>query len=77
MQKSVCFEYLEMVNNHKPKYIFHHNSNYLTFPDSKIHIEVLAKDFPIDHDSYKLVYKHISPFQGGSGRYRIFLYELK
>lgn len=76
MDKEVCFGYLKMVNKKRPKYIFHCNSNYLAFPDSKIHIEVLAKNFPIDPNLYNIVYKHISPFQGASGRYRIFLYEL-
>ena len=76
MDNKVCFDYVNMVNKKCPKYIFHCNSNYLAFPDSKIHIEVLAKDFPIDTNLYRIVYKSISPFQGASGRYRIFLYEL-
>lgn len=76
MDKDVCNNYIEMVNKIKPKYIFHCNSNFLAFPDSIIHLEVLAKDFPIDKDSYKLVYKYISPFQGASGTYRQFLYKI-
>ena len=76
MDSKVCFDYVNMLNKKCPKYILHCNSNYLAFPDSKIHIEVLAKDFPIDTNLYRLVYKNISPFQGASGRYRIFLYEL-
>lgn len=76
MDRGVCFEYIEMVNRKRPKYILHCNSNYLTFPDSKIHVEVLARDFPIDQNLYHIVYKNISPFQGASGRYRIYLYKL-
>lgn len=75
MDKSICFDYINMVNNKFPKYILHCNSNFLAFPNSEIHIEVLAKDFPIDTKKYNLIYKHVSHFQGASGRYRIFLYE--
>ncbi|MDC0280236.1 putative sugar O-methyltransferase [Akkermansiaceae bacterium] len=75
MDKKVCFNYIEMVNRKSPNHILHCNSNFLAFPDSKIHIEVLAKDFPIDSKIYNLVYKHVSPFQGASGRYRIFSYK--
>tara|TARA_B100000989_G_scaffold222678_1_gene170253 strand:+ start:5436 stop:6476 length:1041 start_codon:yes stop_codon:yes gene_type:complete len=75
MDKKICFNYIDMVNKKSPNYILHCNSNFLAFPDSKIHIEVLARDFPIDSKIYNLKYKHISPFQGASGRYRIFFYE--
>ena len=77
MDKKIAFNYIEMINKKQPKYILHCNSNYLAFPNSKIHIEILAKNFPINKKSYELVYKYISPFQGASGRYRIFLYKSK
>lgn len=77
MSKKVCFKYIEMLNKKSPKYILHCNSNFLAFPDSKIHLEILARDFPIDPSLYELLYKHISPFQGASGRYRIFQYNKK
>ncbi len=76
MDKSVAFKYINTINDKKPKHILHCNSNYLAFPDSKIHIEILAKDFPFDLNFYKLENKYISPFQGASGRYRIFSYKL-
>ena len=77
MNKDVCFNYIDMVNKKSPDYILHCNSNFLAFPDSKIHLEVLARDFPIDSKTYNLIYKHVSPFQGASGRYRIFQYNKK
>ena len=76
MDKSIAFGYINTLNKIQPKHILHCNSNYLAFPNSKIHVEILAKDFPIDSNSYKLEFKYISPFQGASGRYRIFYYKL-
>ena len=70
-------QYFDIINNKKPKYILHSNSNFLVFPNSERHIEVLGKDFPIDHSCYKRNYQCISPFQGASGRYREFFYERK
>jgi len=69
-------EYFNIINNKRPKNILHSNSNFLVFPDSERHIEVLARDFPIDHNLYSKVYQLISPFQGASGRYREYLYQL-
>ena len=77
MDKKICFNYIEMVNKKSPDHILHCNSNFLAFPDSKIHIEVLARDFPFDSKTYNLIYQHVSPFQGASGRYRIFQYNKK
>ncbi|TSC87196.1 MAG: hypothetical protein G01um10148_301 [Parcubacteria group bacterium Gr01-1014_8] len=67
--------YFKFINNvWKPRYIFHQNSNILLFPNSPRHIEVLARDFPIGK-IYREIYRAISPWQGGSGRYREYLYE--
>ncbi len=77
MALPVAEDYIEMVNLKRPEYILHCNSNYLAFPDSVIHIEILARNFPIDNTIYRKIYQQISPFQGASGRYRQFLYQLK
>ena len=69
--------YFDIINNKRPKYILHSNSNFLVFPNSERHIEVLGKNFPIDHSYYEKNYQCISPFQGASGRYREFYYEKK
>ena len=74
MDEKVCFNYIEMVNKTNPNYIIHCNSNYLAFPDSKIHIEILAKNFPWS-ENFNLKSFYLSPFQGASGRYRIHIYE--
>ena len=75
MSKETVDDYFELINNvWKPRYIFHQNSNVLLFPDSPRHIEVLARDFPIDK-KYREIYRAISPWQGGGGRYREYLYD--
>lgn len=74
MSQEVCFNYIEMINRSTAKYIIHCNSNFLAFPDSKIHIEVLAKDFPWD-PNFELITHYVSPFQGASGRYRVYIYD--
>ena len=58
-------------------FISDNNSNFLAFPDSVRHIEILGKDFPIDFSIYSKIYQCISPFQGASGRYREFYFERK
>jgi hypothetical protein len=77
MDISYVNKYLEIINTKKPEYILHSNSNFLVFPNSERHIEILARDFPICKSIYDKIYHHISPFQGASGRYREFLYKLK
>ena len=61
----------------KPKIIYHENSNYLLFPKSNRHIEILGKDFKILNSYYTINHMSISPFLGGSGRYREFILERK
>lgn len=69
-------KYLSFINNKiKPEYIYHENSNFLLFPKSKRHIEILGDEFKIDKKKYNLEYINISPFSGGSGRYREFFYK--
>lgn len=68
--------YFAQINNYwKPNVIYHENSNFLLFPDSERHIEILGKDFPIDTKAYNLEQMTISPFLGGNGRYREFIYK--
>lgn len=74
MSQEVCFNYIKMVNQAEPKHVIHCNSNFLAFPDSKIHIEVLAKDFPWD-PKFELKSHYLSPFQGASGRYRVYIFD--
>lgn len=75
LNKSIINKYFKIINNYfKPNYILHENSNYLLFPKSKRHIEILGKDFPVGK-KYKLLSLNISPFCGGNGRYREFLYK--
>lgn len=70
--------YFDKINNYiKPNFIYHENSNYLLFPNSERHIEVLGSDFPIDSEEYELTQMNITPFSGGNGRYREFIYSLK
>lgn len=59
----------------KPNYFFHINSNFLLFPDSERHQEILARSFPINTALYSEVYRSITPWQGGGGRSREFLYK--
>ena len=69
--------YFNFINRIKPNYIYHENSNFLLFPNSQRHLEILGSNFPIDLDIYKLDNLSITPFTGGSGRYREFLYRKK
>ena len=70
--------YFDKINNYiKPNFIYHENSNYLLFPNSERHIEVLGSDFPLDSEEYELTQMNITPFSGGNGRYREFIYSLK
>lgn len=67
--------YTNIINNFiKPNYIYHENSNFLLFPKSKRHLEILGKDIKFNN-KYNLEYFNISPFCGGSGRYREFFYK--
>lgn len=67
-------EYFNFINTVDVRYFYHENSNYLLYPDSKRHIEVVASSFPVSADRFTLMANYISPFSGGSGRYREFIY---
>ena len=67
--------YFEFINNCETGYFYHENSNFLLFPDSERHIEVMADDFPVDILKYTLQSKYITPFTGGDGRYREYIYK--
>ena len=76
MGEETVSSYFTQINNYwKPNVIYHENSNFLLFPNSERHIEILGKDFPIDKISYNLSQMNISPFLGGNGRYREFIYK--
>ena len=76
MDKNVLNKYVNIINNFiRPNYIYHENSNFLLFPKSKRHIEILGKDFKFSKKRYYLENLNISPFCGGSGRYREFFYK--
>lgn len=76
MSRGTVEHYFALIQNRlKPACIYLENSNFLLFPDSVRHVEVLASEFPIDPQKYGLVQMNVSPFLGGSGRYREFLYE--
>ena len=78
MDLKVLKKYFNLINNYlKPTYIYHENSNYLLFPKSKMNIEIMGMEFPIDKSSYEILNFCISPFRGGGGRYREFLYKRK
>lgn len=69
--------YFKIINYKRPDHILHCNSNYLAFPNSERHIEILGKNLPIDHSIYDKKYQCVSPFQGALGRYREFYYQRK
>lgn len=76
MGKQSSDEYIDLINTQwQPKYFFHENSNFLLYPNSERHIEILARDFPIDKAKYHKVYQAVSPWQGSGGRGREFFYE--
>lgn len=75
MHADTVASYFDYINNCKLKYFYHENSNYLLFPDSERHLEVMADDFPVDVSKLKLMAKYITPFTGGDGRYREYIYK--
>jgi hypothetical protein len=69
--------YFDTIERNKPEFIFHQNSNFRLWEiSSREHTEVMAKDFPIPKD-YKMIYQAVSPWTGGGGRYREYLYKDK
>lgn len=74
--KNTVNHYMALLHRLRPRYFFHQNSNVLLFPNSPRHIEILASQFPINKKMYKEIYRALSPWEAGSGRYREFLYQL-
>lgn len=74
MDEKTCFEYVQFVNTSGAKYFYHENSNFLLFPNSERHLEVLGDFFGVDEKIYSLDWKSITPFTGGQGRYREYFY---
>ncbi len=75
MDKKTVSNYFNFINSCKVNYFYHENSNFLLFPNSKRHIELMSDDFPINLKKFKLLAKYISPFTGGNGRYREYIYQ--
>ena len=75
MARSTVENYFDLINKKwAPRYIFHQNADVLLFPNSPRHVEVVSSQFPID-ETYKEIYRTLSPWAGGNGRYREYLYE--
>ena len=76
MPKNIINHYFKLINNNlKPNFIFHQNSNIDLFPKSKRHIEIQSSNFPIDKKNYTKLFSNVGMFQGGSGRYREYLFK--
>lgn len=54
MGKKTVREYFDLIHEVKPEFFLHQNSNFVLFPDSERHIEVIASEFPIDRSKYHL-----------------------
>ena len=75
MSKKAVNGYMQMIDRWSPLFFLHQNSNFLLFPKSLRHIEVLASDFRLT--KYREIYKAVSIWQGAGGRYREYLFKLK
>ena len=75
MDKNSNNEYINFINNSNASYFYHENSNFLLFPDSERHVEILSDEFMVDKNKYNLLQASITPFSGGDGRYREYIYK--
>ncbi len=75
MDRKTVSSYFDFINSCNVDYFYHENSNFLLFPNSKRHIELMSDDFPVNSKKFKLQTKYISPFTGGMGRYREYIYK--
>ena len=75
MSSETISTYFEFINSCSVKFFYHDNSNYLLFPNSERHIEIIGDDFPIDNNKFNLMSKYITPFTGGNGRHREYIYQ--
>lgn len=76
MSEVTCSKYIDFVNKSDAEYFYHENSNFVLFPDSERHIELMADSFNVNTAKYNLSWKCITPFTGGKGRYREYMFAL-
>ena len=63
--------YFDFINNCDCSFLYHENSNFLLFPrDQREHVELMADNFPINNQKFRLLAKYLTHFTGGDGRYR-------
>jgi putative sugar O-methyltransferase len=78
MSKYTLNQYFNIIEKKiKPDYILHQNTNIKSFKKLKKYKEIPASYFPINFKRYELVNFSLSIFQGGSGRYREYLFKKK
>ena len=78
MSREDIHSYFETIHRNKPGSIFHQNSNFFPWEESsRGHVEILARDFPVDRVNYREVYRAVSPWMGARGRYREYLWARK
>ncbi|GEM_PF-1247102 len=75
MGRETIEQYFHLIHKLQPTYFYHQNSNFILFPNSVRHIEIPACSFPLDKKKYQQVYMALSPWLGGGGRYREFLFK--
>jgi len=78
MGRKTLHKYFECINSKiKPLYLLHQNTNVALFKKLRKYQEIPSAKFPIDYNSYEMINSSISLFQGGSGRYREYLFKRK
>ncbi len=78
MGKKTLYQYFECINKKiKPLYLLHQNTNITSFKKLRKYQEIPSSKFPIDYSKYEMINSSISLFQGGSGRYREYLFKRK
>ncbi len=76
MGKKTLHQYFLCINKKiKPLYLLHQNTNIASFKKLRKYREIPSTKFPIDFNSYEMINSSISLFQGGSGRYREYLFK--
>ena len=76
MGKKTLHQYFLCINKKiKPLYLLHQNTNITSFKKLRKYQEIPSTKFPIDCNSYEMINSSISLFQGGSGRYREYLFK--
>jgi putative sugar O-methyltransferase len=78
MGKKTLYKYFKCINKEiRPSYLLHQNTNIASFKVLKKYQEIPSAKFPIDYNNYEMINSSISLFQGGSGRYREYLFKRK